>query len=447
MADIKIYAEDYANLTETFSEKNIINTVSGQEYLVTSAGQATLLLQEVGQEKPIEEIILDPDTRSIMFIGSSYTSAGSYQSFGGKDWQSARAEASSLIGIKSYEYARAEEQIFEGSKEFVVVGDIASQVTRNTKLVCDFEIRYTQSEGDVIDRDAYKFPGKTAFFSENIFPFKYENGIKVTGKDGYFRNAADEIVHSTSNYFIQCEGSTAVATVMILPQEQYTHTDYVGVPPPQGGMQYCKAEIIQVAGEPIKDSGENTVTATETKIRVSYRFAIWAAFNHNDAVSKKSTVLCVDEIAIKVKIDSLSFSVVDFVYTADNVTKERKYELETNELFQFYAANAAGSATNLSRKIAEAVIDSYSTDRRIITFDLLKMEKYQFDDANKYFNVANDTSPFLSNEPRYIDVDDEFDLYGEHGEFNGTFKVLKANGIWDGAYHKNITAILVSDNK
>ena len=82
MADIKIYAEDYANLTETFSEKNIINTVSGQEYLVTSAGQATLLLQEVGQEKPSEEISLDPKTRSIMFIGSSHTSAGSYQSFG-----------------------------------------------------------------------------------------------------------------------------------------------------------------------------------------------------------------------------------------------------------------------------------------------------------------------------------------------------------------------------
>lgn len=180
---------------------------------------------------------------------------------------------------------------------------------------------------------------------------------------------------------------------------------------------------------------------------VEYGFLIWEGYHYTDSSvafpksGKVRKILCVDDITITTVADTFTTTPVDFEFKTNYKGRERKYELETNELFQFYASNYAGSRLNLSYKIANTILENYNTDRRIVTFDLLNTTKYEIDDTDKYDIYG------ATNESRYLDVDDEFDLYGEHGEFNGTFKVLKANGIWDGVYYKKITAILISGNK
>lgn len=434
MAAIKIYAKDYANLVENFSEKNIINKVTGKEYLMTTA-ENTIELNTT---------IINPNTRSIIFKAMPYNNGNATETGNTEDQSYRRGILEVPVGnigiITLKAYVRAEGQYIEGSYEF---DTDESTINRNTKLSCNLNIRYTESDGDEITANTYNRAYKTAFFSEHTFPFKIEaDGTINSGKDGYFRvsNDDDTIVHSETTNFLKDGYSEEIIYV----NEKYNDRLLLDVP---GKNQYCRAKIKQVIGENIIDENGNTTKAEKTTILVEYGFLIWEGYHYTDTSvafpksGKVRKVLCVDDITITTVADTFTATPVDFEFKTNYKGRERKYELETNELFQFYESNSAGSRLNLSYKIANTILENYNTDRRIVTFDLLNTTKYEIDDTDKYDIYG------ATNESRYLDVDDEFDLYGEHGEFNGIFKVLKANGIWDGVYYKKITAILISGNK
>ena len=44
---------------------------------------------------------------------------------------------------------------------------------------------------------------------------------------------------------------------------------------------------------------------------------------------------------------------------------------------------------------------------------------------------------------RYLDVNDIFEIYDVNDNYMGKFRVIQSNPIWQGFYHKRITAILV----
>lgn len=392
MASFKVTARDYVDLKETLSEKNIINTVGGKEYVVKSI-EGTVLSPIVGEEEQNPKVI-NPNTVSRIFSSKPYNNNNARYN---KDLL--RRSADDYITllntpggpILDEDYARTEALFFKGEYEFttnVVINDLKS-------LACNFVINYTKSDTDSLygyGRNYWIIDNKTAFF----------------GFGGEFPMSAEQL---ETTKFLDVKNGVAIAKTIL------NYSEIIAYSPKQ--TEYCNAEVIET-------------TESYTKIRVKYNFRIWAAWS-GDNGWEGNTVLCVDKITINTTANTVDTDEKTFHYQGNMVNTERKYELETNELFQTTLDER--DENKLSYKTYEKIANAFDVDRRIITFDLLNPVKVEIDDNIKYTEGRT--------QERYLDTDDEFSIYDGHDEYIGDFKVIQSNPVWDGSYHKIITAMLI----
>lgn len=379
MALFKIYPKDYTDLNEKISEKNIINTVYGKEHIVTSIEGTQLNTTSINPEttsKIFDSVPYTNDTAKYnkdLIVYSNMATAGVFSLEADRDW------------------ARTETLYLTGSYEFITEEVIADE----SSISCSFNINYIRSSTDNLNDSLYNVRNKTSFFG-------FGGGFPLLENDNDY--------NLSTNKFLESKQGTAIA--------QFLWAKAEAVAPMPSLKEYCEAKIINK-------------TSAFTTIKVSYRFKIWAGWTTDN--QQENTVLCVNNITINTVANTVDTTDSPFSYQEELIDIERKYELETNELFQVGSEDL--TQDRLSYKTYQKIVDAYDTDRRIITFDLLNPIKQTINDSEK-FEAGREES-------RYLDTDDEFDIYDEHNVFMGTFKVLQGNPIWDGSYHKRITAILV----
>lgn len=382
MEHIKIYAYDYANLNEVYSDKNVIKNIYGKEYVVANITDTEL-----------NSTTINPETLNKMFINADYRNNNARYNTNIITYFS-RAEAG-IFGLETdVDWARTETLFYSGEFEFTT----NEVIDFNIPLSCKFKINYTKSGADALgggisgkEPNYYKTRYKTTFF----------------GYGGSFPMKSSTL---TIDRFLPCKESSAKASLLwakatakaIMPNIE----------------EYCYPTIINK-------------TSSSTTIKVKYRFKIWGAWATDN--QENNTVLCVNNITIGTYANTVETDEYEFDYISNNVLNGKTYNLETNELFQTELTDVESSRQ--SYITSQDIFSSYKNDRRIVSFDLYNLEKYNINDAEKFENGIN--------EDRYLDVDDFIELFDEHNKSIGNFRILKCNPIWDGSYYKKVVAILV----
>ena len=379
MRDIVIRPSDYNELTETLSEKNIINTVEGNEFIVTSL-EATELNTK----------FIDPNTISQVFSSAPYTENTAL--FNASMQTSFNYGEAGLFGAPiDKDWARTETIYYSGEYKF----QTDKVITDTSSLSCRFSINYIKSDGDPLRDDNFNKPNRTVFFrAGSYFPILLNEGD-------------DSLV---TDKFLDAKQGTAKAQFL------WGTADIIA--PMPSTPEYCKVtDVVKI------DTGY--------EITVAYKFKIWAGWTTDNQA--ENTVLCVNNITITTVANTVDIKEIPFLWQDGIIDIERKYELETNELFQ--TSGTESKHDKLSYQTYQEIAKAFKEDRRIISFNLLNLPKI----------VVNEGLVFENGkvQERYIDSEDEFSIYDEHNEYMGDFKVVQCNPIWDGSFNKRITAIFV----
>lgn len=401
----QIRPSDYVDLLENISEKNIINTVNGKEY-------STNLLEEI----LIGEFVIEPNTLTKVFDGTD----PKYNSEIKSNFDYAiRRDALNILN--DYAFARTESLSYSGYYEF----NTTEVLNTNAPISCKFTINYTKSKVSELKRDNYNTKNKTAFFNNEIhFPY--------LGNDPENENIENyENLTLNENTYLPINNGVAIAYpvgIAVLPNLIMAiagmHKVEVNTPSLE---ESCVAKIIKQTSESFT-------------IGVWYTFRIWSAYSDEKIhlwADIGGEAYAVNSINVKVFANTIEVNESNFEYPIQPEPIRKGYELETNELMQIILGQQ--DETKLSYKTYKQITDAYSSDRRIITFDLINPINMLFDNS-----VVYDKGII---EQRYLDTNDEFSIYNEHNEYIGDFKVIQSNPAWDGSYHKIITAIMLDDSE
>lgn len=399
MKDFVIYPKDYVNLNETLSEKNIINKVIGKEYLVTEISGTEIDRREI-----------NPNTLEKLFNGEPYKYSNSkdlspninlYNNISFEETH-ANSYISDLFGLIKRNKARARtESLFLFDSYNITSTEV---ITDTNSVSCEFAISCTKSKVNEINEQTYNIPFRSSVFVNNVFPMEEE-----------------EIVFDTP---IEVENGKATSSSLAMGLDTIFTSVYSDTANAISKVEGCNIKL-------------KNQTDYGTTFNVDYLFKIWGAWVNQETNDFNSSIsgnaICANNIEIVIKANTVDTNESSFSYRDKLATNERQYELETNELFQTTLEEP--ETEKLSYKTYKKIVDAFSTDRRIITFDLLNPIKVQIDDTKRYEKGEK--------EERYIDTDDEFSIYDEHNNYIGDFKVIQSNPIWDGSYHKIITAMLI----
>lgn len=397
MANFIIRPKDYNNLEGVSTERNIITNISGEEYSV-----------QTNENTLIDERTITIDTTSQLFSNTPYNNNNAIIN-------------NNLVCIGDYvsssdakSFARTESLYTEGSFEFYVDRVI-------TDCSCEFSINYTKylynvghfSSNNRLNEDNYKSQNITILFRDEPF--------STTTNDGN-----PNISSITSeNEFLSLKKPIAEILTFLgvkkieVPFGSYTSKD-----------QYVQA-LISYKSE------------TQTKIKVRYRLRNWTA-SYEDKIlvlnQPNINALMIDSINVKTYATTLETKSNKFNYKIDSESEDYAYNLESNELMQ-YVENQSED-TRLSKITAQKIFDNFSEDRQIITFDLLNPIKQTIDDNLQYNNASENY--------RFIESNDTFEIF-RIDETNkessmGIFRVIKCNAVWNGFYHKQITAIKLKNS-
>ena len=420
-----ITAKDYVDLTENLSEKNIINTISGREYVVTAIKDTVLhskkyepntldrIFDTNGNPKYVNELNFDGQTRTFKLFG--------------------------LFEVEKV-YARSEAVYYYGGYEFEVDDKVIEDMN---SLSCSVQINYTKGKVKPLNDTNWNLEKRTAFFN-NVSDF-----VPVVNEE-----TGEVQVFTTTEFIPSGDG--------------YDNVVWFGID--RGGAKADAPAIFEYFRPKVIAK-----TSSKTRIEVDFVLKIWTAWNEENEGSE--TAYCVQDFTINTTANTVSTEQVEFGYTSKGTNVERGYTLETNELFQttlmsyqvanvdsttegtYYILNEQGEyeevelpasfvqgttyysyretpkEEKLSYYTFNNIVNKYNKDRRIISFDLLNPIKETFDDSKVYTNGVV--------QERYLDVNDIFEIYDVNENYMGKFRVIQSNPIWQGFYHKRITAILV----
>lgn len=420
-----ITAKDYVDLTENLSEKNIINTISGREYVVTAIKDTVLHSKKY-----------EPNTLDRIFDANGNPKYVNQLTFDGQ------TRTFKLFGLFEVEkvYARSEAVYYYGGYEFEVDDKVIEDMN---SLSCSVQINYTKSKVKPLNDTNWNLEKRTAFFN-NVSDF-----IPVVNEE-----TGEVQVFTTTEFIPSGDG--------------YDNVVWFGID--RGGAKADAPAIFEYFRPRVIAK-----TNSKTRIEVDFVLKIWTAWNEENEGSE--TAYCVQDFTINTTANTVSTEQVEFGYTSKGASVERGYTLETNELFQttlmsyqvanvdsttegtYYILNEQGEyeevelpanfvqgttyysyretpkEEKLSYYTFNNIVNKYNKDRRIISFDLLNPIKETFDDSKVYTNGAV--------QERYLDVNDIFEIEDVNGNYMGKFRVIQSNPIWQGFYHKRITAILV----
>ena len=397
MEDIIFTGRDYTGLTIEYSDKNIIDSVNGVEYLVNST---SIVNFEVNASSSDYGINSDGE------VSLTYPLANDYSFY------NVSASVTRGLIFPITDYLREESAYIRGT----VTATINQVITEDIAVSWKIDYDYYKSTNEIIN-------------SEN-----YQSGTFVF----------DSIMDTTTLQNKDTEGNRT---------EQYT--DDNGCIPEN----YAYSEIYLVFGlfktdEQIVDklynyqyvSKPRIISIDEvngtTTIQFNYKMLVWSANNNRKFYglieNNENNLYTAKTIKFIVQSNTISTTPSDFNYPETSNTKP--YNLESNELMQFTIDQELTS--RVSSVCSNKILENSSINRQIVSFKLLNCEKYYFDD-NQYRYI--DTRDLIK-------IKDESDNYvGQYLDDNGNvvipyFEIVSKRPIWDGSYSMDIVAKQVYNN-
>lgn len=387
----EVRREHYKDLSETLSEKNVINKVSGKEYLVRV--DSSSVIQSVEIETGIFNDLFNIDANEI--LTPKYNA----------NLKKTSKKQDIIYFFQALSiYLRTETFYSKGVYEFKVPEN--TDISKGISLSFELQYYYIKSTNQIINKDNYNNDGVSAYLSNKKLPTPE---------------------HSSKNKYLW-----NLSSKFIWQKTPYGPHEYIATIKPYSEQEYIRSKIVK------KVDG--------TYIQIEYNVRTWYTYNETFIPFIGSWEYENGGYAVnKIKVDVLSTAIttesLDFEHNTSNIQTERKYTLETNELLQYDETKQLEEQQSFLN--AQKIFESYDIDRRIISFDMIDPVRAIVDDSEIYTNSEEDMASVQIE--RFLDTDDQFKIFDINNKSMGEFIVLKSEPIWDGSYHKLITAILVKE--
>lgn len=393
MADIVLTGKDYENLNIKYSDLNIVKNVYGQEYLITETDIQNFEVESGNLNLTDNDYVISNKT-------SIYPTAMRWQNpFGGEFW---------LRNEDLYMYGTC----------IASVKDVIYD-TNSLSVLPQIKYRKYRMRDDnfsIINNSNY-----------NSWSLLYENirreEFAQQNESGYLFDTDTIIPYDKCEYGIQIIFAGIFGNV---------DTKTISVNPLQ---EIYNIKILSVSEE------EGTI------IQFDYRMLIWHGFNTGEIQTFGAfrenywnlyVAKNIDFIVQGKSINTISNSFQYMTRDSQSFSTDESYTLETNELMQ-YRPNQI-TEDKLSYKVSAKILNGMDTNRQIISFNLLNVNKYNFETKNgsidnRYLDVGD-----------LIKIKDENDNWvGEYIDANGDsqisyFEIIKMQNKWNGSYYKEIVA-------
>ena len=378
-----ITAGDYANLQQTYSEKNIINQTNGSEYIISTATRSNLTdIHGASMSKPAKTVTIS--TRC-----------------DGKDF-----------GKFKYDY-------FFGSTEFYL---------RNEAIV---------TEGTLsIETDQIITNPNTISASWDIkYDHYYDDNYLLTSNDASSAYPIYKDIEIAAN---KQNTNGYLSATRILPENAayYEDTSLIG-----GGKNYVGG--MGLAGwEGVNVPRVTKLANNNYKIDIDYRFATWWGYNvvkmrlAGGIYERTATLYVARQIDFTVSANVVEANEIEFGYKSAlplvGGAKGKNYEIASNEFLQ------TDENTNPSQRqsaiVSSEIFSKFDNDRMIVSFTLLNCEKYEVNNEKRYLQAED-----------LIYIKDENGQYlGEDTDANGEiepsiFEIVKTRPIWNGSFEMEVT--------
>lgn len=388
MADIVITGRDYANFSTTFSDLNIIRSATGGEYLVDGASavpfniEANSIVNENGEIFPEQHFVDGMPSKFGGFLAKS------------EDY---------YLGLINLTYRKE-------------LGYISGQIVAHTTDVIydinsigvDVQVQYNR----------YQKKANDILYKNNAYENTFVYSLIYDGA-----NLSDE------NKDLQAQGSLPNDPVRYWNKASIFHHHYSEFN--LDNKQYIsKPRILSVSEE-------------GTTVQVNFKLLVWSG--HNDLTANpfsSDSTLFLDvatKITLSVKASTVKTEENKFDYVSadsQSFNTDEAYELESNELLQYTKDQPIEE--RMSYNLSSKIFDKTNINRQIVSFDLLKIERYTFID-----NAGNEISRYLQSRDKIKIKDEKGQWLGAYNDASGNevvpyFEVVKCENKWNGKFYKHI---------
>ena len=380
-----ITADDYKDLKQTYSDKNIINQTSGVEYVINAASSTTL-----------EDIRGGSTDVNITPLNGGRSA---------RWWAYIEGQARGLIAHQDIQ-SRDEYYITSGSFS-IETDEIISDVNSVSLALKIYYDKYKR-EHDYVSSGNIK--GNTAVYYDLM-----NNAYKQNDE---YLVADAKMPYESGNVRIAVFDLFGLRGSLSWKNEKCSSTF-----PSNSFYTRCKK-----------------LSNDHYQITVYYSIVTWWGKQDVEAgkwsQSNNATLLVARKLGFTIKANTVDASEVEFNYTrSDDLNgnaKGKNYEMESNEFLQTDEKTSSGSRQ--SSILSQEIFNKFATDRTIVTFTLLNCEKYLVNDEYRYLR-AEDLIYIKDENDEYIS--DDLNASGE--QIPCIFQVLKTRPIWNGSFEMEVT--------
>lgn len=385
-------AKDYTGLKQEYSEKNIINNIFGQEYIITSS--ESMELNSTSGENP----------KVLEFAYNKLPSGSRLDE---------RSFATGTVGWGQQRWLRVEDRYYRGSFYF----QTEDVINNLNSLTVSLNVEY----------DNYQKNG----FDGNIL-----NGNNYDSNDIVFHSLNSEDLKTNNNGKLSQDGGVPKLTAKLTG---------VGL----GGFGQNTESSTENRSYIRKKASQSNGVFT---ITVDFNILIWSASNTVDVnfigvIDDRYYLNSATKATFTVKANTVNTEELEFKYNIDEFNPNadasrlsaKTYEMVTNEFLQTKVEEEDDVKT--SYLLSNQVFDAYDKNRPLITFQLLNCKKY--DDPNTGYKRYLQSEDLIQLEDVNKQmIGEEFDEEGNM--IADTFEIVKVENVWNGSFNKIISCVKIN---
>lgn len=378
-----ITPDDYKNLSQKYSEKNIINQTNGNEYVIDVASVKTI---EDMNEKSTEVTInpLNGGNRVYLWDWGEYGSKGLFDE--------------EYIELREEYYRHSGTITIETDEIITDVNDISVDVSLSYdkyhysgNLTTGSNYTSSNSIYKAIMQDAYKTNTELMTATEKL-PYEHS---RASVRDSTFFDW-------TRNVDVGLDGSFPSNTI----KAKCTKTDH------------------------------DTFKITVTYNIVTWWGKNWGRCTQYEEKENTNTLWVVRKLAFTIKANTVDSREIEFNYARDDEVdyvnaKGKNYPIESNEFMQ--TDENSGETERQSYQTSQEIFSAFDQDRAIVSFTLLNCKKYDIDGVYRY--LRSEDLIYVQDANRNV-ICDEINANGEL--IPSVFEIIKTRPIWDGTFSMEV---------
>lgn len=368
---------DYKDLKQTYSEKNIINQTSGNEYVIDLASTRTITdINDVPAETNINPL-----------NGGNYVTG----------WSSCEG---CVRGIFAKQWIQARDEYYR------------------THISCSIET-------DEIITDINNISvGLTIYYDKYYSNGDYVNGSNMSSYNSVYKQIMTDGNKQNRDGYLTASEKLPYEHAM-LDTRHIAWTDW-----------WNDGRSIEGSFPSNNLSVKCQKLANDHfKITVSGYVTTWWGYNYSKADKwaqreNNATLLVARKLAYTINANIVEAREIEFNYARDDNqnfgnAKGKNYEIESNEFMQ--TDENQGESQRQSFRTSTQIFNAFDQDRTILSFTLLNCEKYLIDGESRYIKAED--CIYVQDENGEL-ISDELNANGQL--VPNVFEVIKVSPVWEG---------------